>query len=296
MRFLSILSTIFFISHLSTAGAEPRSKTIDLHKRTALTVYIPPDLGTRFTFPFILDEQDSFVPFTLNGTNKLFLSKREPGRNYFVITNEVGSPIGMLGNIFLSVAGFEISIELRVTNDLSKHYSDIVFNLTDDDREDLIQKGIAQRTKMLEDEYKKKISEVDNETDQKVVARIGRLALSSPSRTGIKEEATLKLPNGDKIILFVDQFVKLDSYSIIVFDIIADSGSRGVNILDVKLLATNTKTKQTRSILIGKDIPGMVQADKKVQGAITVLDGSLIPKELLKLQVLTDKGIVEVEW
>jgi len=34
-----------------------------------LTVEIVPDLGTRFIFPFVLDEQDTYVPFTLNITN-----------------------------------------------------------------------------------------------------------------------------------------------------------------------------------------------------------------------------------
>ena len=48
-----------------------------------------PDLGTRFSFPFILDEQDSYVPFTLNITNPAFVNGREKGRNYFVITAPV---------------------------------------------------------------------------------------------------------------------------------------------------------------------------------------------------------------
>ena len=105
-----------------------------------------PTLGTRFSFPFILDEQDAYVPFTLNITNPSFVNTREKGRNYFVITAPARAEGTMLGNVFVSVAGYEISIELRTTNDLSKQYSDIDFNLTNEAREDLIQQSIAQRT------------------------------------------------------------------------------------------------------------------------------------------------------
>lgn len=295
MRYLIVLLAAFFVTQ---AYAEPRAKPIELHKRTTLTAYIVPDLGTRFTFPFVLDEQDSYVPFTLTSTNPTFKNERVGGRNYFVITAPPTGQSGSsyYGNIFVTVAGFEISIELRTTNDLSKHYSDIVFSLTDDDREDLIQKGIAQRTKSLEAEYKKKMEAIDSDTDQKAVARIGRLALTKPTHKGIKEEGTLKLPNGDKVILYVDQIVQFEPYSIIVFDITVDSNSKGVTIMDAKLFATNSETKQNRPVVIGKDIPPRVQADGKIQGAITVLDSNLNPKDVLSLQVLTDKGVVEAQW
>ena len=177
MRLLTILLALFLTTQVN---AEPKSRTIDLHKRTVLTAYIVPDLGTRFTFPFVLDETDSFIPFTLTPTNEIFVNDRQPKRNYFVITApspKVGAGT-YYGNIFVTVAGFEITIELRTTNDLTKHYSDVVFNLTADDREDLVQKGVAQRTKALEAEYKKKTDAIDSDTDQKAVARIGRLALT----------------------------------------------------------------------------------------------------------------------
>ena len=293
MRFLIGVLAVFLTTQ---AYAEPRAKLIDLHKRTTLTVYIVPDLGTRFTFPFLLDEQDSYVPFTLTSTNPTFKNERVAGRNYFVITAPVRSEGSMLGNVFVSVAGYEISVELRTTNDLSKHYSDIVFTLTNEAREELIQQSIAQRTAALEQEYKKKFEELDAVAEQKAIARVGRLAIKKPDTKGIKEESRLKLPSGDSIVLYVDQVVNYDPYSIYLFNIEADSGSKGLTILDAKLFSVDADTKQVRPIESAKDVPTRVQPNQEVQGAITVLGSALNPNNLLRLQVVTDKGMVEAQW
>lgn len=286
-----------FFCFITQAHADPRAKSAELHKRTTLVAEILPDLGVRFTFPFVLDEQDTYVPFTLNITNPSFvLEKREPGRNYFVITVKAGSPINMLGEVFITVAGFEITIELKTTNNLSNFYSDVVFKLNKDDREDLIQKAIAQRTKSLESEYKKKFAEIENLADQKAVARVGRLALTTPAHHGIKEESKLKLSNGDRISLFVDEVVEYDPYSIFVFNLIDDSNTQGISILDAKIFSVDKDTKQERPLDVGKDLPPRVQPNDKIQAAITILNKNLNPKEYLKLQVLTDKGTLEAQW
>ena len=296
MRLLSYLVLCSLLLVINTAYAEPRAKSVELHKRTTLTVYVVPDLGTRFSFPFILDEQDSYVPFTLNITNPAFVNGREKGRNYFVITAPVKSEGSMLGNVFVSVAGYEISVELRTTNDLSKHYSDIVFTLTNEAREELIQQSIAQRTAALEQEYKKKFEELDAAAEQKAIARVGRLAIKKPDTKRIKEESRLKLPNGDSIVLYVDQVVNYDPYSIYLFNVEADSGSKGLTILDAKLFSVDADTKQVRPIESAKDVPTRVQPNQEVQGAITVLGSALNPNNLLRLQVVTDKGNVEAQW
>jgi hypothetical protein len=292
----ALIAALLICLATSTAHAEPRSKPVELHKRTNLVVYVVPDLGVRFTFPFILDEQDSYVPFTLNITNPSFEQRREKGRNYFVITEKAGSPSNMLGNVFITVAGFEISIELRTTNDLTKHYSDIVFDLTKEAREELIQQGIVQRTLALEQEYKKKFDDLDAAAEQKAIARVGRLALKKPDTKRIKEESRLKLPNGDAVVLFVDQVVDYEPYSIYLFNVAADSDSKGLTIMDARLLSVDAYTKQARPIDSSKDVPSRVQPNQEVQGAITVLGSSLNPKNLLRLQVVTDKGTVEAEW
>ena len=280
----------------NAARAEPRTRSVDLEKRTLLTVYVVPDLGTRFSFPFILDEQDAHVPFTLHITNAAFVNAREKGRNYFVITAPVRAEGSMLGNVFVSVAGYEITVELRTTNDLTRHYSDIVFTQTAAAREELIQQSIIQRTAALEQDYKKRFEALDTAAELKAIAHVGRLVLKRPQTKGIKEESRLKLPNGDSVVLYVDQVVHYDAYSIFLFNIEADSSSKGLTILDAKLFSVDAETKQVHLVEAAKDVPPRVQPDRSVQGAITVLAANIQPNRLLRLQVLTDKGNVEAQW
>lgn len=296
MRYFLAIVAIWFCTHAWDAHAEPRSKAVELHKRTNFSVFVLPDMGVRFTFPFVLDEQDSYVPLTIDITNPAFESHREKGRNYFVITEKQGSPNGMLGNIFMTVAGFEISIELRTTNDLTKHYSDIVFELTPEAREELIQQTIAQRTKALEQEYKKKFEDLDAIAERKAIAHVGRLATTKPAIRGIKEESRLKLPSGDSLILYVDQVVEYSPYSIYLFDLEADSGSKGLTVLDAKLFSVDAETKQLKPIEASKEVPSRLQPNENSHGSMTVLESALNPKNLMRLQVLTDKGMVEAEW
>jgi hypothetical protein len=299
-RLLAITGFILGSVVATTATAEPRTLTVELKKHTLVTLTIPYDMGTRFTFPFILDEQSDYVPFTLNTTNPLFVENRAPARNYFVLTprlpQNAKANANYLGNSFITVAGYEITIELKANNDYAHHYSDVIFKLGPEDRETLIQKAVAQRTEQLEQTYAKKLADLDHLADQKSIARVGRLALTSPSHTRIKEEGKLKLPNGDNIILYVDQAIHYDPYTIFAFDIGSESSSQGVSIIDAKLFAVDPDTKRERPIDAGKDLPPHVEPRSEHHAAITALSANLDPKELLMLRVLTDKGTLEAVW
>lgn len=297
MSWRAVLFVVCITLIATGVRADPRVKPVELHKHTDLVLYVVPDLGVRLTFPFILDEQDAYVPFTLNITNPSFEQKREKGRNYFVITQKAGSPSNMLGNVFITVAGFEISVELHTTNDLSKHYSDIAFLLTKDAREDLIQQSIAQRTAALEQAYKKKLDDLDVLAEKKAVAHVGRLAISKPTTRGVKEEAKAKFKGGGSVSLYVDKAVSYDGFSIYLFEIEASNDSdKGLRIIDARLFSVDPATKQSQPLDSHREGPRTIQAGEVAKGSITVADSTLTSKHKLRLEVLTDRGSVEVEW
>lgn len=295
MRALMLLLLVFS----ATVSAAPRVKSVTLEQHTALVVYIPPSsLGVRFIFPFVLDEHDDYVPYSSQITNGVFEYKREPKRNSFVVTVPKVLPTDSteyIGNLFVTVAGFEITVELRTSHDLALHYSDIDFQLGTADRENLIQKGIEQRTAALEADYKKKIADMDKQADLKSIARVGVLALMKPSTTRIKEETKLTLTNGDTVTLYVDESINYGVYTSFVFEI-DTNGKNGLSIIDAKLFAMNPESKTARPIESARDIPPRLIAGEAARGVLTTLDQSLNPKEMLKLQVLTDKGTLEASW
>lgn len=293
----SFLLTLLLCLVVQTAAATPRVKPITLDKHTTMTIAIAPGLGTRFIFPFVLDESDQFVPFTLNITNAAFESIREKGRNSFVVRlNPKAAGQDQHGNLFVTVAGYEITVELHTTRDTSQNISDIEFKMSNAAREDLIQQGIAQRTQSLEAEYKKKFDDLDKLADQKSIARVGVLALKDPSKTRIKEESKLTLPNGDTLTLYVDSAITYEPYTIFTFELSTDSSTQGLSILDAKLFSIDTDKKVVRPVDAAKDVPQRLTPGTDVRGVITALDSTLNPSELLKLQVLTDKGTVEAQW
>lgn len=296
MRWLWVLGLSSVLA--APVAASPKVREVVLQKHTTLTVEMVPDLGTRFIFPFVLDEQDEYVPFTLNLTNPAFVSKREPGRNSFVVTipptGARGAP--SYGNLFVTVAGYEITVELRTTTDLNKHYSDVNFELGDGERESLIQKGIAQRTRVLEGEYKKKMDDLEKLADLKAMGRVGVIAQKSPSTRRIKEEQKLTLKNGDTITLFVDRAITYEPYTIFTFEVDSDSNTQGVTVLDAKLFGVDADSKQLRPIEAAKDVPPRIPPRESVNGVITTMEASLNPKEYLRLVILTDKGEVSAQW
>lgn len=293
-----ILAAILFTASFA-AGAAPRNRNVVLQKHTTLTVEIVPDLGTRFIFPFVLDEQDAYVPFTLNITNPSFVSLREAKRNSFVVTippASAGRGPAQYASLFVTVAGYVISVELRSTSDLSKHYSDVTFELGDAERENLIQQGIAKRTQALEAEHKKKMDDLEKIADLKAIARVGSVVLKRPSVKRVKEESQLSLSNGDKITLFVNEAITYDPYTIFTVELYSSSNTQGVTVVGTKLFGMDPDSKQMRPIESGNEIPPRIEPRETVKGVLTVLASALNPKELLKLVIQTDKGEVSAQW
>lgn len=295
---------VLLLALATQAAGEPRSKTVPLQQFTQLTIDVIPDLGTRIVFPFVLDEQDDDIPFTLVSTNPIFRTDRQPKRNSFVVMVDTSktAPSGAAslptyyGNIFVTVAGYHITIELKTATRLNRHFSDIVFELGAQERELLIQKAIAQRAKGLEEEYKRRYEALEELAERRAISRIGVLALKQPKTTNIKEETTEAFGNDERMLLYVDRAMTYDPYTIYLFEIENKSKSQEITILDAKLIAEDGENKHQRILESGSEMPKRIMPNEKSQGVITALDAALSSKEVLKLQIVTDKGSLEATW
>ena len=285
----------------SEVQAEPRVKVVTLSPHTTFTLEIDQDGGgTRFSFPFVLDEQDDNVPFTLDITNPAFTSKRLEGRSSFVVTLPIPtngvSPVNTHSSLFITVAGYEISVELRATHDLAKAYSDVVFELSGEARETLIQNAIAQRAAVLEKDYQTKLAALETQADQRALAKIGRLAMSDTVTRRIKQEGQVSADNGN-VVLFVDKAVSYGPYSILLFDLDNNSRSSTVTLRDAKLFAVDTQTHASKPIDGGVELPPAVIPRSSGRGAVTVMTDQLPSgAHSLQLQVATDRGTVQAQW
>ena len=303
MRFTTInragTLTLLLMATASPALAlEPVIKHVTLKEFTQLTIEIVPDLGTRFVFPFVLDEQDAFVPFTLNITNPVFSAAREPGRNAFVVTSPPPSAGGTvptyIGNLFVSVAGYQISATVKTTNDLSRHVSDIVFDLNDEAREHLIQQTVERRIQGIKDDYARKEAALSEQAEVMALKRIGELALDTPTTRRIHEEQVSKLHNGDEVRLYLKDVKSYDSFHLFRYEIMNDSSER-MRIGDAALYLVNEDQTEQRTVAANM-LSGRIEPGETINGVIATDDAHVFAANHIKLKIETDQGDLEVRW
>jgi hypothetical protein len=300
MRIALTAMSLLLLTLSTSSGAKPSHQDIQLKTLTTLTLKFYPGMGTRFTFPFLLDNDDGYVPYTNDNTNStVFVPiKRQNERNFFVITipPEHVSDKEDIGNMFITVAGYQISIEMHSTKNRNEHVSDIRFIMGEKAREDLIQHAIVQRTKALEQSYKEKLAQLEVQTEKRALGKVGMLALYTPDEIKIKEESVLELKNGDETVLFVNYALVYPEYTIYSFVIENDSSINHVVIQDAKLFAIDREGGQKIPLDSAKEIPKRVEPRGSATGVI-VVDNSILDREKrLTLEVLTDGGSVQAIW
>lgn len=299
-RYYCLVLFFSILTVSTTSAAKPVHMDIELKQLTTLVLNFYPGMGTRFTFPFLLDNDDNYVPYTNDNTNSgVFIPlKRQKGRNFFVITvpPEHVSTLLDIGNMFITVAGYQISVEMHSTKKRSDHVSDVRFLMGVKAREDLIQHAISQRSKALEQSYKDKFDQLDAMTAQRALAKVGMLALADPTETRIKEEAVLVLKNGDETILFVDMVLDYPEYSIYKFDIENDSSTNHVTVQDAKLFLIDEKSGKKIPLDTAKKIPKRVEPRGMATGVLVVDKNTIDDNKRLMLEVLTDGGSVQAVW
>ena len=288
-------------------NATPHIKSVPLLAHTTLALNIDQGGGgTRFSFPFVLDEADDNVPFTLVMTNKAFVdsysANKLPGRNSFVVTIAPQGSAGATGQqratLFITVGGYEITVELHATSDVSSVYSDIVFELSDDARQSLIQQAVRLKTDALEKQYQERHRALAIEADNLALSKLGTIALSDPKTFRIKEESKTTLPVGE-VLLYVDKAISYGTYTIIKFEVDNRSYSAPISVQGAKLFAINRNKDATSTTPIdgGVSLPPIIPPRSDGIGAITVMTASM-PKEIrsLQLQLATDQGNLKLEW
>jgi len=277
----------------------PKINHIKLIPFTTLNIELIPDLGTRFVFPFVLDESDDLIPFTIDLTNPMFKTTRHPGRNFFTIEidpPEEGGAVGQhLGNLFISAGGYNLTIVLSATNDLRRHVSDYVFDLTAEAREDLIQEAIKKRTRSLESAYKEKQAALAGKADKIALNKIGQLAMNGSDKSSIKEEVSLDLPTGEQVTVYLRRMLTFGK-RIHVFEYEVTNDTAEVLRVTDALLFSVDKNGLTQKIQSGNLIKPRIDIDETIQGAVTT-DSNLVNSGAnLKLVVATSQGDVEVIW
>jgi len=266
---------------------------------TTLIVALVDVFGTRFVFPFVCDEGDAVVPFSLDVTNPLFVHKRHDGRNFFTIEvdppKEGGAVPMFLGKLFVSAGGYNLSIVLSTTTVLREHVSDYLFELTEEASEDLIQQAIKKRTRGLEEAYKEKRASLDREAEIIALRKVGMLAMGSPDVKAIKEESQLDLPTGERVLVYLSEMMTFgNKFHVLAYEVTNDTADI-LRVTDVGLFAAD-KGGVLQKLTVSNSIMPRIEVGETVRGVVATDSLSINDGARIKLSLVTSQGNVDVSW
>ena len=152
---------IVFVAFLPSAtwSFNGRMERIEMEEQTQFELKVVPHLGTRLIFPFLLDDINLKPPLNYKLTNTLDFTVTYDldvlaGQNVFLITCSENA--GAIGKLYMSIAGYNLSINLNISPHLQDHVSDIFFDLGDGERNFLIAMETERIRQQLTDLYKKR--------------------------------------------------------------------------------------------------------------------------------------------
>ena len=278
----------------------PKKRNVNLTEFTRITVDILPDLGVRLIFPFILDSSKLQPQFkkeltnenifdvavdgdSIKGQNTISITVKKPDSGGATFQNNT-----YLGNLFLSVDGYNITILLRTTVNMNDHFSDVVFKPDEKARDFLVEKEVQHIRKVQNEEYQKRLQELDKQALKKSISRLGEVILQNPDIKRIKEDKIASSPSGEVLNVYLDQFVDYDSYStlILAYD---HPGNDPFVIKDITVSSGDMDTG-----IVTIDSSYYCNTDSKC--AIATMDQSLAERDVLTLIFSTSKGTFELSW
>jgi hypothetical protein len=281
----------------------PQFKHVQLEEFTALTLDILPDAGTQLIVPFLLDNPDLTPSLKIRLTNDDGFNvphKSEEikallvGQNTISIIGKPGeNSETYLGNLFISIGGYHLSIALRTTYDVRKHVSNVVFNIDDKERELLIENIINKTKQQLEASYQEKLSELDRIAAQQSLKHVAAMALEEPDYQSFKIDDDLDI-NDTRLIIYVDSILSYgDKYRVLLFEI-ENRSTKDIKLSNVNLAAL--REGGADHIVGSLQCPETLKADSVNKCSYASTDTMMSEAKELKLEFTTDRGVGVFIW
>jgi hypothetical protein len=303
MKYLIIICALVSLN-LHAIEIKPKFTQVKLEEFTTLELNIMPETGTQLIFPFELDNQELAPKLKLRLSNEKGFwvpTKSEDlklikGQNTITIignmgVDSLGKPAVALGNLFISVGGYNLSISLKTVFDPKLVVTNIVFNIDGKERDHMIESAVKRRMASLELEYQKKTNDLEDMAKQRSLKYIGVIAY------GIKKEESFsiekKLDTID-VLSFVDKLISYDDeYFIINFEF-ENLGSTRLFLESYEVITTTGKVKTN---LTGEwDCPRDITKYKLIKCTYATLDNRIALADSYELKLRTNKGEGVLKW
>jgi hypothetical protein len=300
---LSMVCGVCFANDLP--NLKPRFHTIELKEFTQFELYILPDAGTQLIFPFRLDNPELNPTLKIQLTNangfevptsNEDLKAQVLGQNTISIigkVNEEAPTAKYIGNLFINIGGYNISIVLKTTFDSSQHVSNITFVQSKEALDHMVENLVRRRTQSLESEYKSKLDSLETSAKEKSLVHIANIARISPDTQRFKEEGDIYIDKS-RIVTYIDKLLSYDNkYQVLLFEL-HNRSDKDMQLSHVDLFAIE-KNGESR-------IQGDFSCDKKLNSDTKILcqfvtsNESVKSADKLKMILTTSRGTGEMKW
>lgn len=301
----TILVTIGSFSHAGLKAPAPKVVEIPLKEYTSMTVEVVPNLGTRLTFPFKLSEQTpepmiantNPVLFQVNGssTGKVPTNTRE-----LVITANAPENLQeAIGNLFISVGGYQVSVTLKLKYDVKSHLTDYRFTMSDDELNYFIEKAVERRVASEKKNLADDRANLEQLAKNEALGYMGIVALHRPKVEGFSMTRDIKLNNGDEFEIYLEE---LKNYSNEYFMLTFELEHEGLKTLALNSYQLGYYTKRSDETgvewldPIHVTCPDRLMPEDTVRCAIVTTDADVLKNKKLELRVQTSEGEMVALW
>lgn len=287
------------------AAPKPRLVEVPLKEYTTLNIEVVPNLGTRLTFPFKLSEQ---VPepmivntnpniFQINGSSQ---GKVSTNTRELVIT--ANAPEGMpeaLGNVFISVGGYQISVMTKLNYRPKTHLTDYRFQLSEAKLEYFIEKAVERRLWAEKKALAKARKQLAQQAKNEALAYMGIVALKTPEIEGFSVSRDLSLENGDVFEIYLDE---LKNYSNEYFMLTFELEHEGLKTLslDQYQLGYYKNRSDTAGVAwldpVEVSCPERLMPEETITCALVTTDSRILDNKKLELRIQTSEGELVALW
>ncbi|WP_345855764.1 hypothetical protein [Shewanella algae] len=293
------------------ANASPVTESWKLGSDTKQVLYVVPDLGTRIIFPFMLTDEALNPRLSVVMTNPAYYTvpdtSKEIDANVLqntltimvsretILSNIDGngrlvSPL--LGYLYLSVGGLNLTVELRATLNVSQAVANVKVDISNEKREYLIAETVKRKTESLEADYKKRLKSLDIRADEMALSMVGEMAWTEPNLTRVRDDFKLTTDTGHRLEIAIDDFKTYDTFTTLKLHI-SNSESKPIHISDVGLYRS---AEQRRAIMVYHQCNNKIQKYQEVECVLTTREKGVASVDNLILRVDTDKGAGEIKW
>ncbi len=280
----------------STDILHPKTRSIKITAITEAIIDVLPGRAVKFIFPWVLDDDGGELPFLVTMSNDAYFNQPivKPGHNVLVMTYKTitRGMDGEVTDLLVSSRGYHFSFTLRANFQPTKHFSTVILEIDKATKLLLIDKELEKVNAVLIKEKARLESQVEERAKVHALALVGGLSTDDPDTTAVKEESEIKLPNGDKIIAYLDGYDNFGSFVNFRFEI-ENETNKPTYIESVELAKVDedgNKTIFPSSYLIKPKLG----IGKTVHGTISMVDFKREDGFDNALIISTDQGDVEV--